>query len=683
MEAALRRRVGHRQTTKTAKIPKPKGRVGRDWNLQDRMGLSANRRKYCLVRRDAKKEWLPVLDTDLSISKQDKLILWAVIGSIVKQNPFLAKFKDGWPVYVIIQTQLRSMLDYDRRCAKELAKQEAKSKKKKAHRRDDIESDSESSATEGSDSDTDSLDSESSSSSSDEPVAKSRRCQAAPAQKRSTGSKVDVRKEDVHKEDGPKEDGPKAEGQEYATLKGWSENMGMERSQKRLFKEAEIAPEGSNSPNSGTPISSCRQCSRHVQEIQRSPAGVDDLFASDLEEEPRPVPSPAKKRATRKRAPPDSDEADNESDDDVPLAAPLKIKLPCTSRAPRKTPDDDTMSVDENRDPLASEDEFPGLFTDVDLRALPTKCPIIGCTDTVPTPCPQAIEDLFRNRKHLELLHGAIGRNFKICLEIKAHNSLASIQEEFESHDYPTLPDWADIPRRLANDMFHVEMRGMLEGRVDLERILQFQTLQDAMGRSSFRDLQGPITKFPGAVLDCTGPGYYGDMGRSIVYDSLKAFHRDAVYSPTATATPDIINLAQEAFYLYIAVPYAIHYLIIRDRGVDINDPETGDDLIDCDTIRDQTTRKGILLHPLVDATRDEVSSEVTDYAMRRKDRDLKYEREKAVKRHAIIAAEREAEEAAQVVWGSSSVPHHSLLTLPFILLSSSTFKKDPALALS
>jgi hypothetical protein len=54
---------------------------------------------------------------------------------------------------------------------------------KKAHRRDDIESDSESSATEGSDSDTDSLDSESSSSSSDEPVAKSRRCRAAPAQK--------------------------------------------------------------------------------------------------------------------------------------------------------------------------------------------------------------------------------------------------------------------------------------------------------------------------------------------------------------------------------------------------------------------------------------------------------------------------------------------------------------------
>ncbi|TEB26706.1 hypothetical protein FA13DRAFT_1713061 [Coprinellus micaceus] len=42
MEGALRRRVGHRQTTKIAKIPKLKGR---DW-----MGLSANRRKYCLVR---------------------------------------------------------------------------------------------------------------------------------------------------------------------------------------------------------------------------------------------------------------------------------------------------------------------------------------------------------------------------------------------------------------------------------------------------------------------------------------------------------------------------------------------------------------------------------------------------------------------------------------------------------
>ncbi|TEB23928.1 hypothetical protein FA13DRAFT_1715010 [Coprinellus micaceus] len=42
MEGALRRRVGHRQTTKIAKIPKLKG--------QDWMGLSANQRKYCLVR---------------------------------------------------------------------------------------------------------------------------------------------------------------------------------------------------------------------------------------------------------------------------------------------------------------------------------------------------------------------------------------------------------------------------------------------------------------------------------------------------------------------------------------------------------------------------------------------------------------------------------------------------------
>ncbi|TEB37758.1 hypothetical protein FA13DRAFT_1785669 [Coprinellus micaceus] len=303
------------------------------------------------------------------------------------------------------------------------------------------------------------------------------------------------------------------------------------------------------------------------------------------------------------------------------------------------------MSIDKNRDPLASEDEFPGLFTDVDLRVLPTKCPIIGCTDTVPTLCPQAIKDIFHNRKHLKLLHSAIG-----------------IQEEFESHDYPTLPDWADIPHHLANNMFHVEMRGMLEGRVDLECILQFQTLQDAMGRLSLHDLQGPITKFPGAVLDCTGPGYYGDMSHSIVYDSLKAFHQDAVYSPTATAILDIVNLAQEAFYLYITIPYAIHHLIIRDHGVDINNPEMGDDLIDCNTIRDQTTRKGILLHPLVDATRDEVSSQISDYAIRRKDRNLKYERERL-----------------------SS-------TTPLLLLSVrprrqpkclSTFKNDPALALS
>ena len=100
MEAARRRRVGRRQTVRIAKIPKPKGRVGRDWNLQNRMGLSENRRKYCLLRvcvhplylhilsahrpfqREAKKEWIKVLDTDLSISKQDKLILWAVIGSV-------------------------------------------------------------------------------------------------------------------------------------------------------------------------------------------------------------------------------------------------------------------------------------------------------------------------------------------------------------------------------------------------------------------------------------------------------------------------------------------------------------------------------------------------------------------------------------------------------------------------
>jgi hypothetical protein len=102
-------------------------------------------------------------------------------------------------------------------------------------------------------------------------------------------------------------------------------------------------------------------------------------------------------------------------------------------------------------------------------------------------------------------------------------------------------------------------------------------------------------------------------MDYSIVYDSLKAFHHDAGSSPIATATPDIVNLAKEAFYVYIAVPYAIHYLTIRDCGVNINDPDMGDDITNCDTI-------GILLHPFVDATRDEVSSEVA----RRKDRDLK-----------------------------------------------------------
>jgi hypothetical protein len=102
-------------------------------------------------------------------------------------------------------------------------------------------------------------------------------------------------------------------------------------------------------------------------------------------------------------------------------------------------------------------------------------------------------------------------------------------------------------------------------------------------------------------------------MGYPIVYDSLKAFRRDAGYSPTATATPDIVNLAKEAFYVCIAVPYAIHYLTIRDCGVDINNPDMGDDITNCDTI-------GILLHPLLDATRDKASSEVA----RRKDRDLK-----------------------------------------------------------
>ncbi|TEB37759.1 hypothetical protein FA13DRAFT_1785670 [Coprinellus micaceus] len=250
MEAALRWRVGRRQTTNITKIPKPKGQVGRDWNLQDQMGLSANQCKYCLVRA-------------LPASCQEGVAPGAGHG----------------PVYVIIQTQLRSMLDYDQHCAKELTKKEAKSKKKTAHCHDDIESNSKSSTTEGSDSDTDSSDSESSSS------QKKQSNRAPPAQKSMSAKKTSTKKTALNPKD--KSTPPSRAGQ-----KTW----------KRLFKEAEITPEGSNSPDSTL--------------THEPPQGVDDLFASDLEEEPRPAPNPAKKRATRKRAPPDSDEADDESDDD-------------------------------------------------------------------------------------------------------------------------------------------------------------------------------------------------------------------------------------------------------------------------------------------------------------------------------------------------------------------------------
>ncbi|TEB21272.1 hypothetical protein FA13DRAFT_1800088 [Coprinellus micaceus] len=312
MEAALRQRVG---PTKITKIPKPKGQVGRDWNLQDRMGLSANWCKYCLVRA-------------LPASRQEGVAPGAGHGL----------------VYVIIQTQLWSMLDYDQRCAKELTKKEAKSKKKTAHCHDDIESNSKSSTTEGSDSDTDSLDSESSSSSSDEPVAKSHCRQAVPAQKNQGNRAPPAQKSMSAKKTSTKKTALKPKD------KSTPPSRAGQKTWKHLFEEAEITPEGSNSPDSDTLISSRCQCSRHVQEIQQSPVGVDDLFASDLEEEPRPAPNPAKKRATRKRAPPDSDEADDESDDDVPLAAPLKLKLLRTSHTRRRTPDDDTMSIDKNRD---------------------------------------------------------------------------------------------------------------------------------------------------------------------------------------------------------------------------------------------------------------------------------------------------------------------------------------------
>lgn len=165
------------------------------------------------------------------------------------------------------------------------------------------------------------------------------------------------------------------------------------------------------------------------------------------------------------------------------------------------------MSVDEGSGFMDTDDELPAtttLFTDIDIRRLPTVCPISGCDEPVPVPCPQDVQDLFRNRKPIG---GAQRRNFEICQKIKEHSKRALIRAEFRRNGHPVEPEWVDLPRRLSNDKLHSELRRMLEGNVDLETVLQFQTLRDALGTASFERLDGGAVTFPARVYACTGGG--------------------------------------------------------------------------------------------------------------------------------------------------------------------------------
>lgn len=123
------------------------------------------------------------------------------------------------------------------------------------------------------------------------------------------------------------------------------------------------------------------------------------------------------------------------------------------------------------------------------------------------------------------------------------------------------------------------------------------------------------LTKYP-----CS----YGEMGSALCFDILKHMHDAARFSPRASTTPDIVNISRDAFLLYIAVPYVIHFLIIKDRGLDMDDPAQVDDMVECDTIRHATSADGLLLHPLDDAIRDEVLPSIKSYATKRKKRDEK-----------------------------------------------------------
>lgn len=114
----------------------------------------------------------------------------------------------------------------------------------------------------------------------------------------------------------------------------------------------------------------------------------------------------------------------------------------------------------------------------------------------------------------------------------------------------------------------------------------------------------------------------YGEMGSALCFDILKHMHDIAKFSPRASTTPDIVNISRDAFLHYLAVPYVIHFLIIKDRGLDINDPAQADDLIECDTIRLKTSAGGVLLHPLDDTIRDEIFPLIKTYATKRKKRD-------------------------------------------------------------
>lgn len=194
------------------------------------------------------------------------------------------------------------------------------------------------------------------------------------------------------------------------------------------------------------------------------------------------------------------------------IQKPATVKVPSRKKGTAHNDDesDGGMSVDENRDEdlMGTDDELPEvhtLFTDIDIRRLPTVCPITGCNDPVPDPCPQDVQDLFRNRKPLG---GALMRNFEICQKIKEHSKRALTQAEFRHNEYPTEPVWKDLPRRLSNDKLHAEVRRMLEGKIDMETILQFQTLRDALGSDiSFKRLDGGARTFPVQVYDCTGGG--------------------------------------------------------------------------------------------------------------------------------------------------------------------------------
>ncbi|KAH7917963.1 hypothetical protein BV22DRAFT_1134962 [Leucogyrophana mollusca] len=126
-------------------IPKPKGRAGRNgpngYSLIDKLGLTDNKPRYNAICDKVRALVHKYLDPNLTISRQDQLLVAKVILKAQQNSRTFRKFKDGWPVRDLMGQFLRNRVASTIQKSREKAKKKAKQRGKRAQKSQEADAD--------------------------------------------------------------------------------------------------------------------------------------------------------------------------------------------------------------------------------------------------------------------------------------------------------------------------------------------------------------------------------------------------------------------------------------------------------------------------------------------------------------------------------------------------------------